>query len=159
MRFNQKELAYIASRSHIPFDKEGVLWLKEKEGYFWQRSDGTWERISSCFSVSTKADVRSCAESVRRGLHEIGLAFQSAEIKRMYLSWFVLPVCLSVLEIHLGTCLLKWISSDFIYFFSLAKRTIPFDTTMDPKKIFKSKEDLNSWLLGYQKLCVWDFFE
>ena len=40
MRFNQKELAFIATRSDIPFDKEGVLWLKEKEGHFWQRNEG-----------------------------------------------------------------------------------------------------------------------
>ena len=40
MRFNQKELAFIATRTDIPFDKEGVLWLKEKEGHFWQRNEG-----------------------------------------------------------------------------------------------------------------------
>ena len=40
MRFNQKELAFIATRTDIPFDKEGVLWMKEKEGHFWQRNEG-----------------------------------------------------------------------------------------------------------------------
>lgn len=40
MRFNQKELAFIATRTDIPFDKEGILWLKEKEGHFWQRNEG-----------------------------------------------------------------------------------------------------------------------
>lgn len=39
MRFNQKELAFIATRTDIPFDKEGALWMKEKEGHFWQRND------------------------------------------------------------------------------------------------------------------------
>ena len=43
MRFNQKELAFIATRTDIPFDKEGVLWLKEKEGYFWSRNEGNCE--------------------------------------------------------------------------------------------------------------------
>lgn len=42
MRFNQKELAFIATRTDIPFDKEGVLWLKEKEGHFWQRNEGNY---------------------------------------------------------------------------------------------------------------------
>lgn len=40
MRFNQKELAFIATRTDVPFDKEGVLWMKEKEGHFWQRNEG-----------------------------------------------------------------------------------------------------------------------
>ncbi|CAH3021774.1 unnamed protein product [Porites evermanni] len=44
MRFNQKELAFIATRTDIPFDKEGVLWLKEKEGHFWQRNEVYTER-------------------------------------------------------------------------------------------------------------------
>ena len=43
MRFNQKELAFIATRTDIPFDKEDVLWLKEKEGHFWQRNEGKIE--------------------------------------------------------------------------------------------------------------------
>ncbi|XP_067039372.1 inositol polyphosphate-4-phosphatase type I A-like [Acropora muricata] len=44
MRFNQKELAFIATRTDIPFDKEGVLWMKEKEGHFWQRNEVYTER-------------------------------------------------------------------------------------------------------------------
>ena len=40
MRFNQKELAYIASRSDQAFDKEGVLLIRERDGYFWQRNEG-----------------------------------------------------------------------------------------------------------------------
>ncbi|XP_078369401.1 inositol polyphosphate-4-phosphatase type I A-like [Oculina patagonica] len=44
MRFNQKELAFIATRTDIPFDKEGILWLKEKEGHFWQRNEVYTER-------------------------------------------------------------------------------------------------------------------
>lgn len=44
MRFNQRELAFIATRTDIPFDKEGVLWLKEKEGHFWQRNEVYTER-------------------------------------------------------------------------------------------------------------------
>lgn len=36
MRFNQKELAYIACKTDVPFDKESILWLKEKEGYLFK---------------------------------------------------------------------------------------------------------------------------
>lgn len=36
MRFNQKELAYIACKTDVPVDKEGILWLKEKEGYLFK---------------------------------------------------------------------------------------------------------------------------
>lgn len=40
MRFNQKELAFIACKTDFPFDKEGILRLKEKEGYLF-KNEGT----------------------------------------------------------------------------------------------------------------------
>ena len=51
MRFNQKELAFIATRTDIPFDKEGVLWLKEKEGHFWQRNEGNY--VTDDFTIKS----------------------------------------------------------------------------------------------------------
>jgi hypothetical protein len=39
MRFNQKELAFIALQPAETFDLQGLLWLKEKDGYFWQRTE------------------------------------------------------------------------------------------------------------------------
>ena len=51
MRFNQKELAFIATRTDIPFDKEGILWLKEKEGHFWQRNEGNCLPDDCVFSL------------------------------------------------------------------------------------------------------------
>ncbi|XP_046853949.1 type II inositol 3,4-bisphosphate 4-phosphatase-like [Xenia sp. Carnegie-2017] len=44
MRFNQKELAFLALQPAETFDLEGSLWLKEKEGYFWQRNESYTER-------------------------------------------------------------------------------------------------------------------
>ncbi|XP_031573826.1 inositol polyphosphate-4-phosphatase type I A-like [Actinia tenebrosa] len=45
MRFNQRELANIATNNDVPFDKEGILWLKEKEGYFWSKNEVYSERL------------------------------------------------------------------------------------------------------------------
>jgi hypothetical protein len=39
MRFNQKELAFIALQPAETFDLQGLLWLKEKDGHFWQRTE------------------------------------------------------------------------------------------------------------------------
>ena len=39
MRFNQRELAFIALQPPETFDRQGLLWLKEKDGYFWQRTE------------------------------------------------------------------------------------------------------------------------
>lgn len=64
MRFNQKELAYIAMKDDVPFDKEGILWLKEKEGYFWSKNEGTTnESLWRCFSLS---QLRFCKEMTLR---------------------------------------------------------------------------------------------
>jgi hypothetical protein len=46
MRFNQKELAYIATKNDVPFDKEGILLLKEKEGFFWSKNEGRLSELS-----------------------------------------------------------------------------------------------------------------
>lgn len=61
MRFNQKELAFIATRTDIPFDKEGILWLKEKEGHFWQRNEGNSspDDCEVCVHLRTNQDIES----------------------------------------------------------------------------------------------------
>ena len=41
MRFNQKELAHVASKPPDEFEKEGILLLKEKEGLI-RKSEGEW---------------------------------------------------------------------------------------------------------------------
>ena len=47
MRFNQKELAFIALQPAETFDLQGLLWLREKDGYFkWQRTEC---KFSFCF--------------------------------------------------------------------------------------------------------------
>lgn len=66
MRFNQKELAFIATRTDIPFDKEGVLWLKEKEGHFWQRNEGNY--VTDDFTI--KSAVSSLKLSQNDQSHE-----------------------------------------------------------------------------------------
>lgn len=44
MRFNQRELAFIALQHHETLDYQGLLWLKEKDGFFWQRTESYTER-------------------------------------------------------------------------------------------------------------------
>ena len=46
MRFNQKELAFIALQPAETFDLQGLLWLKERDGYFWQRQRTECESLS-----------------------------------------------------------------------------------------------------------------
>ena len=58
MRFNQKELAFIATRTDIPFDKEGVLWMKEKEGHFWQRNEGNdYQKLLRAIYISHISEI------------------------------------------------------------------------------------------------------
>ena len=38
-RFNQKDLAGIATQSSENFNKEGLLWFKEKEGKLFNKSE------------------------------------------------------------------------------------------------------------------------
>ena len=45
MRFNSKELAFIAQQPSREFDKEGVLFMKEKKDGLFKKGEGEYARI------------------------------------------------------------------------------------------------------------------